>query len=268
MCDYRLICVAILLLLDRFPRHSQYPPGAISPPARHLSQIELGHEILRGARGHFELAGNWACRQDWPRDHEIRKGGQVRVRTPADQSSVELTPGEQPSVMLFHPPLRRLRESVEKRHEPGRRVSRTPAIACDRAKTRVKANEMRRGSRTTPEDCADQESAQPGFVLQRVDLLPGEEGDRGGEQRRHILRAPNGLAPRQHARIFVPVEIIDHRIATFRRTRGQLGQKALRASADRLDPGKVAGERTIVRVFVWREPLLIERIDLFLLGAL
>jgi hypothetical protein len=30
----------------------------------------------------------------------------------------------------------------------------------------------------------------------------------------------------------------------------------------------VAGERTIVRVFVWREPLLIERIDLFLLGAL
>ncbi len=38
--------------------------------------------------------------------------------------------------------------------------------------------------------------------------------------------------------------------------------------ADRLDPGKVAGERTIVRVFVWREPLLIERIDLFLVGAL
>ena len=50
----------------------------------------------------------------------------------------------------------------------------------------------------------------------------------------------DGLAPRRHARIFVPVEIIDHRIATFRRTRGQIGQKALCALADRLEPGKVA----------------------------
>ena len=34
---------------------SQYPPGAISPPARHLAQIEFGHEILGGARRHFEF---------------------------------------------------------------------------------------------------------------------------------------------------------------------------------------------------------------------
>jgi hypothetical protein len=58
ICGYRLICVAALSNVARFPQSSQYPPGAISPPARHLAQIELGHEILRGARGHFELPGN------------------------------------------------------------------------------------------------------------------------------------------------------------------------------------------------------------------
>src|SRR5271157_3232749 len=99
---------------------------------------------------------------------------------------------EQPSVMLFHPPPRCLCETVEKGHELGRRVSRAPSIACDLAKTRVHAKKMRQGSRTTPEDCADQEPAQPGFVLQRVDLFPGEEGDRGGEQRRQILHASDG----------------------------------------------------------------------------
>ena len=41
---------------------SQDPPRAISPPARHFSEIEHGNEILRGARGHFELPGNQACR--------------------------------------------------------------------------------------------------------------------------------------------------------------------------------------------------------------
>jgi hypothetical protein len=34
---------------------SYNPPGAISPATRHLAKIEFGHEILRGARRHFEL---------------------------------------------------------------------------------------------------------------------------------------------------------------------------------------------------------------------
>ena len=170
--------------------------------------------------------------------------------------------------MLFHPPPRRLCETLEKCHELGHRVSRAPSIACDLAKTRVHAKKMRQGSRATPEDCADQEPSQPGSVLQWIDLFPSEEGDRGGEQRRHILRARDGLAPRRQARILVPIEIIDHRIATSRRPRGQFGQEAVRALADRLEPGKVASERTIVRAFVWREPFLIERVDLILLGAL
>src|SRR5271166_2425976 len=94
----------------------------------------------------------------------------------------------------------------------------------------------------------------------------------GGQSRR---RAPTAYSPcsrRPRATTssahFRPSRDQDHRIATFRRTRGQFGQKAVRALADHIEPGKVAGERTVVRVFVWRKRLLIERIDLFLLGAL
>src|SRR5271166_3553756 len=109
--------------------------------------------------------------------------------------------------MLFHPAPRRLCKTVENGQELGRGVSRAPSIARDYAKTRVHAKKMRQGSRTTPEDCADQEPAEPRVVLQWVDLLPSKEGNRGGVHRRHILRAPDGLAPRRQARIFVPVEI-------------------------------------------------------------
>jgi len=34
---------------------SYNPPGPISPATCHLAKIEFGHEILRGARRHFEL---------------------------------------------------------------------------------------------------------------------------------------------------------------------------------------------------------------------
>ncbi len=47
-----------MLISGRLPHSSQYPPGAISSPARHLAKIEFGHEILRSKRGHFELPGN------------------------------------------------------------------------------------------------------------------------------------------------------------------------------------------------------------------
>jgi hypothetical protein len=55
---FSILRVAILSISERLPHSSQYPPGAISSPACHLAKIELGHEILRSARGHFELPGN------------------------------------------------------------------------------------------------------------------------------------------------------------------------------------------------------------------
>ena len=67
---------------------SQYPPGAISPPARHLAQLELGHEILGGARRDFEFPCDQSRGQDWARDDELHQRGQARVRTPTDQSGV------------------------------------------------------------------------------------------------------------------------------------------------------------------------------------
>ncbi len=165
--------------------------------------------------------------------------------------------------MLLHPPLRRLRETVENGHKLCRWISRAPAIAGDLAKTCVHTKKMRQDARTTPEDRADQKPPQPGSVLQRVDRFPSEEGDRGGERGWHILGVFDRRTPRSHARIFVPVEIIDHWIATFRRTRGNFRQEAVRAFVDGLEPGELASERTIVLAFVWREPLF-ERIDLLL----
>jgi hypothetical protein len=50
-----LILTVEFLILGWRRRLSQYPPGAVSPPARHLAQIKFGHEILGGARGHFEF---------------------------------------------------------------------------------------------------------------------------------------------------------------------------------------------------------------------
>ena len=63
----------------------------------------VGREILRGAARHFELPGNYARRQDWPRDHEIGKCRLEFGRRPTDQSPGELMAGEQPPVMRFHP---------------------------------------------------------------------------------------------------------------------------------------------------------------------
>ena len=149
---------------------SQYPPGAISSPARH-AQLELGHEIVGSARRHFEFPCDQSRRLDWPRDDELHQCGQARVRTPTDQSPIEPAAGEQPSVMLFHPQLRCLRKAIKKGHELRGRVLRTPTLPCDLPKTRVYAKKMRRGSRTSPEHCAYQEPAKaPWHEIAGVDL--------------------------------------------------------------------------------------------------
>jgi hypothetical protein len=74
-------------------------------PARHLSKIELGREILRGAGRHFELPGKLGLTT------RSASAGRLEFERPADQSPVELMAGEQPSVMRFHPPLRAHREN-------------------------------------------------------------------------------------------------------------------------------------------------------------
>ena len=143
--------------------------------------------------------------------------------------------------MLLHPPLRRLRETVENGHKLRRWISRAPAIAGDRAKTCVHTKKMRQDARTTPEDRADQKPAQPGPVLKRNNLFreaiaaASEGGYLGVFDRR---------TPRSHARIFVPVEIIDHWIAISgeRRRRGGV--------PDLLKLCKVACERTLFLTFV------------------
>ena len=47
----------------------------------------------------------------------LHQCGQARVRTPTNQSAIEPAAGEQPSVMFFHPPPRRLRKAVKNGHE-------------------------------------------------------------------------------------------------------------------------------------------------------
>ena len=51
----RLVDIVGWAIFEMSSRSSYNPPGAISPATRHLTKIEFGHEILRGARRHFEL---------------------------------------------------------------------------------------------------------------------------------------------------------------------------------------------------------------------
>ena len=86
--------------------------------------------------------------------------------------------------MFFYPPPRRLRKAVKNGHELRRRVWRTPALPRDQTKTRVQAEKMRLGSRTSPEHCAYQEPAKPGSVLKRFDFSPRQKRNRGAKQGR------------------------------------------------------------------------------------
>jgi hypothetical protein len=49
--------------------------------------------------------------------------------------------------------------------------------------------------------------------LQRLDRAPGLVGSRGGEGRRQVARLIDDHAPFGEARILVPVEVVDERIA-------------------------------------------------------
>ena len=52
---FELVDMVGCAIFEMSSRSSYNSPGAISPATRHLAKIEFGHEILRGARRHFEL---------------------------------------------------------------------------------------------------------------------------------------------------------------------------------------------------------------------
>ena len=77
------------------------------------------------------------------------------------------------------------------------------------------------GFATFAKQRAGKQVADPQRVLQWIDPRPCLMDDRGGERRRQVAGLIDDRAPFREARILVPVEVIDKRIAFAGRKRAQ-----------------------------------------------
>ena len=86
--------------------------------------------------------------------------------------------------MLLEPGLGRRREGVGKGDQAGCLIHRPAALAPHGAEPEGEADEMGFGLAAPAEQRRDQQTPEPGAMLQRRDLLPGIEREGGGENRR------------------------------------------------------------------------------------
>ena len=105
-----------------------------------------------------------------------------------------------------------------------------------------------------------EQAAEAGRPPQRLDRTPGVVDKRGGERRRQVARLIDDRAPLREARVLVPLEVVDERIALAtgrRREPPFAGEGSVGLDDGRVDRGEqfrelvVLGDRRIERlVFV------------------
>src|ERR1700722_1670418 len=166
---------------------SPNPPRPVSPPPRRLPQPELGNKVPPPPRRDAELAGDHAGAGDRLSKHKLDQRPHMRIPPPADQFPFQLLAGQQPPIMILHPGFSGGGDAVAPGDQPAGSIGGAPAFARHRPQAGVQAEKMRAGLASAAQMGADQQRAEPGARLQRLDRLPGLPEQRASVKRRKIL---------------------------------------------------------------------------------
>ena len=160
---------------------SNDPPGAIAPPPGCFPQPQVRHQILRGARCDVEFFRNHPGRDDRPAHHIVDEGGQPGGGAAAGELARQQGAGGGPALVLLEPGFAGRREGVDEGDEAGGLVHRPAALPRHGAEPDGEADEMGFDLAARAEQRRDQQTPEPGTMLQRRNLLPGVEREGGGE---------------------------------------------------------------------------------------
>lgn len=166
---------------------SPNPPRPIPTPPRRLPQSKLADEVLRRAWRDAELFGDHAGAGDGMGEDEVDQRPHMRIPPPADQFPFQLLAGQQPPIMILHPGFSGGGDAVGPGDQPAGSIGGAPAFARHRPQAGVQAEKMRAGLASAAQMGADQQRAEPGAMLQRLDRLPGLPEQRASVKRRKIL---------------------------------------------------------------------------------
>jgi hypothetical protein len=145
--------------------------------------------------------------------------------------------------MLLEPDLRGRDQSVGDGQHPGFPVAMPTTIDWNGFQAGIDGGEMGTGGNAgLAQYRRGQQPAEPGRMLKDGQFVPGIEGDDGLQHRWQVFDLAHHAAPFVEPRIFIPVEIIDHRIFFCRAgtawPRGTLDRR-LRTGEHRIDGGIV-----------------------------
>ena len=183
-------------------------------------------------------------------------------RAAAVEFSQKKRAGEEPAVVLLQALFGRRGDRLELARRGAWRVAASAAFARYGLRALGEARQMGAGLAAVAQQRGGEQAAEAGRAPQRLDRAPGLVGKRGGEGRRQVARLIDDRAPFGEARVLVPVEVVDERIALADgRRRGPpfAGEGSVGLGDGRVDRGEqfrelvVLGDRRIERlVFVCR----------------
>ena len=114
--------------------------------------------------------------------HIVDEGGQPGGGAAPSELARQQGAGGGPALVLLEAGLGGRREGVDEGDEPCGLVSGPAALARHGAEPDGEADEMGFGLAAAAEQRRDQQTPEPGAVLQRRDLLPGVEREGGGDE--------------------------------------------------------------------------------------
>ncbi len=170
---------------------------------------------MRGAWRDAEFFRNHPGRDDRASHDIVDEGGQPGGGAAASELAHQQGAGGGPTLVLLDAGLGGRRERVGEGDEARGLVTRPAPVPRHGAQPDGEAGKMGFGLAARAEQRRDQQTPEPGAVLQRRDLLPGVEREGGGDNGRQGRGFRDDGVPVGQTFILVPVEIVDQRMAGF-----------------------------------------------------
>ena len=139
--------------------------------------------------------------------------GQPGGGAAAVEFSQEQRAGEEPAVVLLEALFGRRGDRLELGDEAPGRIAGPAALARNGLRALCEAGQVRARLAAFAEQRGGEQAAEAGRAPQWLDRAPGLVDKRGGERRRQVARLIDDRAPLREARVLVPVEVVDERIA-------------------------------------------------------